>query len=110
MKVGIIGVGLIGGSLALSAREHIPDVEIFGSNRSEVNLQKSLDLGLINFRLLIAQKRYLNPLLGGQLSDFENVFIMKVLKVFGTADNASICACYEQLGCYAETTCQCDTY
>ena len=35
----------------LSAREHIPDVEIFGSNRSEVNLQKSLDLGLINFRL-----------------------------------------------------------
>ena len=51
MKVGIIGVGLIGGSLALSAREHIPDVEIFGSNRSDVNLQKSLDLGLINFRL-----------------------------------------------------------
>ena len=51
MKVGIIGVGLIGGSLALSAREHIPDVEIFGSNRSEVNLQKSLDLGLIDFRL-----------------------------------------------------------
>lgn len=51
MKVGIIGVGLIGGSLALSAREHIPDVEIFGSNRSEPNLQKSLDLGLIDFRL-----------------------------------------------------------
>ena len=51
MKVGVIGVGLIGGSLALSAREHIADVEIFGSNRSEVNLQKSLDLGLINFRL-----------------------------------------------------------
>ena len=51
MKVGIIGVGLIGGSLALSAREHIPDVEIYGSNRSEANLQKSLDLGLIDHRL-----------------------------------------------------------
>ena len=51
MKLGIIGVGLIGGSLALSAREHIPDVEIYGSNRSEVNLQKSLDLRLIDFRL-----------------------------------------------------------
>ena len=51
MKVGIIGVGLIGGSLALSAREHIPDIEIYGSNRSQANLQKSLDLGLIDFRL-----------------------------------------------------------
>ena len=51
MKVGIIGVGLIGGSLALSAREQIPEVEIFGSNRSKANLQKSFDLGLIDFRL-----------------------------------------------------------
>ena len=51
MKIGVIGVGLIGGSLALSAREHVPDVEIYGSNRSETNLQKSLDLGLIDFRL-----------------------------------------------------------
>lgn len=51
MKIGIIGVGLIGGSLALSAREHIPDVQIYGSNRSETNLQKSLDMGLIDYRL-----------------------------------------------------------
>ena len=51
MKVGIIGVGLIGGSLALSVRKHIPDVEIYGSNRSQANLQKSFDLGLIDFRL-----------------------------------------------------------
>ena len=51
MKVGIIGVGLIGGSFALSAREHISDVEIYGSNRSEANLQKSLDLGLIDHKL-----------------------------------------------------------
>ena len=51
MKLGIIGVGLIGGSLALSAREQIPEVEIYGSNMSKENLQKSLDLGLIDFRL-----------------------------------------------------------
>jgi len=51
MNIGIIGVGLIGGSLALSAREHIPDVILYGSNRSEANLQKSLDLGLIDHKL-----------------------------------------------------------
>lgn len=63
MKVGIIGVGLIGGSLALSAREHIPDAEIYGSNRSEANLQKSLDLGLIDFRLEESMIRQMDVIL-----------------------------------------------
>lgn len=51
MKIGIIGVGLIGGSLAMSARKHIPDVKIYGSNRSKKNLDKSLEMGLIDFAL-----------------------------------------------------------
>ena len=63
MKVGIIGVGLIGGSLALSARKYIPDVEIYGSNRSQANLQKSMDLGLIDFRLEAAMIRQLDIIL-----------------------------------------------
>jgi prephenate dehydrogenase len=63
MKIGIIGVGLMGGSLALSARQHIPDVEIYGSNRSQANLQKSLDLGLIDFRLEEAMIKQMDVIL-----------------------------------------------
>ena len=51
MKIGIIGVGLIGGSLAMSARQYIPDVKIYGSNRSKKTLDKSLEMGLIDFAL-----------------------------------------------------------
>tara|TARA_B100001029_G_scaffold172660_1_gene170651 strand:+ start:10836 stop:11711 length:876 start_codon:yes stop_codon:yes gene_type:complete len=51
MKIGIVGVGLIGGSLAMSARQYIPDAEIYGSNRSKKNLEKSLEIGLIDFTL-----------------------------------------------------------
>lgn len=63
MKVGIIGVGLIGGSLALSARKHIPDVKIYGSNRSEANLKKSLDLGLIDYALKKADLKLMDIIL-----------------------------------------------
>ena len=63
MKIGIIGVGLIGGSLAISARQYIPDVEIYGSNRSQANLQKSLDLGLIDFRLEEAMIKQMDVIL-----------------------------------------------
>jgi prephenate dehydrogenase len=49
--------------LALSARQHIPDVEIYGSNRSQANLQKSLDLGLIDFRLEEAMIKQMDVIL-----------------------------------------------
>lgn len=48
MKISIIGVGLIGGSLALSLRKAIPVNKIFGVDTNSGNLSKALDLGIID--------------------------------------------------------------
>jgi len=48
MKISIIGVGLIGGSLALSLRKTVPVNKIFGVDINSGNLSKALDLGIID--------------------------------------------------------------
>ncbi len=47
-KVGIVGVGLIGGSIALSLKKKNLAKYIIGYDKSEVNLDKALDLGVID--------------------------------------------------------------
>ncbi len=47
-KLTIIGVGLIGGSLARSLRNSIKDIEIVGCGRSEDNLKKAVELNVID--------------------------------------------------------------
>ncbi len=44
----IIGVGLIGGSLALDIKNKRPEVTIFGIDKSEDHLNQALELGVIN--------------------------------------------------------------
>ncbi|MFQ5468970.1 MAG: prephenate dehydrogenase [Gammaproteobacteria bacterium] len=44
----IIGVGLIGGSLAAAVKKANPAVKIVGCGRNEANLQKAVDLGVID--------------------------------------------------------------
>ncbi len=48
MKISIIGVGLIGGSLALSLRKTVPVNKIFGVDTNSANLSKALELGIID--------------------------------------------------------------
>ncbi|XMO87518.1 prephenate dehydrogenase [Algibacter sp. AS12] len=43
-----IGVGLIGGSLAIDIKKHNPDVIIHGISRKDATLKKALELGLID--------------------------------------------------------------
>ena len=48
MKVVLIGVGLIGGSMALDIQNLYDEVSIFGIDTNENNLQQALDLGIIH--------------------------------------------------------------
>lgn len=48
MKIGIIGVGLIGGSFARDLRDSYEDLEIYGYDANPSHLKEASELGLIN--------------------------------------------------------------
>lgn len=48
MKIAILGVGLIGGSIGLAAREQVEDAEVVGFGRSPERLERARELGAID--------------------------------------------------------------
>lgn len=51
MNIGIIGLGLMGGSFALDVKESFKDFVIYGFDKSDEHLKLSFDLKLIDFKL-----------------------------------------------------------
>jgi prephenate dehydrogenase len=47
VRVAVLGVGLIGGSIGLAAREHVEDAEVVGFGRDPERLGTALELGAI---------------------------------------------------------------
>jgi prephenate dehydrogenase len=47
VRIAVLGVGLIGGSIGLAAREHVEDVEVVGWGRNPDNLRLALERGAI---------------------------------------------------------------
>ena len=48
MRIAVLGVGLIGGSVGLAAREHLEGAEVIGFGRSAERLGKAIELGAID--------------------------------------------------------------
>lgn len=48
MKVFVIGVGLIGGSMVLDIKSHYPEAVIYGIDKNQNHLEKALELGVID--------------------------------------------------------------
>ena len=63
MKIGVFGVGLIGGSLSIQARKYFTDSKIYGFDLNDKNLNKALKLGLIDAVLDNNEIKHLNLIL-----------------------------------------------
>jgi prephenate dehydrogenase len=48
MRIAVLGVGLIGGSIGLAAREHVEDAEVVGFGRDRGRLGRARELGAID--------------------------------------------------------------
>ena len=56
MKIGIIGLGLIGGSFAISAKKYIEDCECYGDDINKNHLNIALELNIID--KVLKKKKY----------------------------------------------------
>ena len=48
MKIGIIGLGLMGGSLGITLKTHFPDYEFIGLDHNQTHCTQALELGLVD--------------------------------------------------------------
>ena len=48
MNIGVIGLGLIGGSLALAARKHLSNISLYGEDQKSAHLDEALKLGIVD--------------------------------------------------------------
>jgi len=48
MRIAVVGVGLIGGSIGLAAREQVEGAEVIGVGRSRRRLERAMELGAID--------------------------------------------------------------
>jgi prephenate dehydrogenase len=48
VRIAVLGVGLVGGSIGLAARGHVPGVEVVGFGRDRVRLERARELGAID--------------------------------------------------------------
>ena len=47
MNIGVIGLGLIGGSFALAAKEHLEDVVLYGADQNQAHLKEAIESGIV---------------------------------------------------------------
>ena len=60
MNIGIIGLGLIGGSFALSARKFIEDCVLYGEDKNDLHQKQALELKIVDQSLKPTKYYYMD--------------------------------------------------
>lgn len=88
MKIYVIGTGLIGGSLALGAKEHYNDAKIYGIDSNENHLKEAMALGIIDEVAVFEDLVNADYVILSVPVDVALVFLPKVLDII--PDNATV--------------------
>jgi prephenate dehydrogenase len=48
MNIGVIGLGLIGGSFALAAKQRLEDVILYGADQNKAHLEEAIESGIVD--------------------------------------------------------------
>ena len=63
MNIGIIGLGLIGGSFALSARKLIEDSVLYGEDKNDLHQKQALELKIVDQSLKLSNYYYMDVII-----------------------------------------------
>ena len=63
MNIGIIGLGLIGGSFALSARKFIEDCVLYGEDKNDLHQKQALELKIVDQSLKPSNYYYMDVII-----------------------------------------------
>lgn len=83
MKVYIIGIGLIGGSMALDIKTHYENAKIFGIDADENHLEEAIKLGIIDAKATIEEVVAADLVIVSVPVDAGLVILPKVLDAIG---------------------------
>lgn len=77
----VIGVGLIGGSLALDIKQHDPKIKVFGVDRNEAHLDEALQLQVIDAKATYEDLKHADLVIMSIPVDAAVTEIIKVLEL-----------------------------
>ncbi len=83
MKITIIGIGLIGGSLALDIKNHYPEAKISGIDANENHLAEAIQLGIIEQKSTFEELKFADFVILSTPVDVSVVILPEILEKIG---------------------------
>lgn len=79
MNIGVIGLGLIGGSFALAAKKHLADAVLFGGDQNTDHVKEAIEMGIIDQKLKFEHYAQMDVLILAIPVDASNGLVLDML-------------------------------